>query len=171
MFLALLWLYFQTDPRDYWVPDDRFAAEIASASARYGLDPQLVRAVVFQESRFNPFARGSKGEIGLMQILPDGAVADWARTQHRPVPGTAELMKPELNLEIGCWYLSRARRRWKNYRHCDELALCQYNAGESRAAAWCPKDPEGAVLPNITIRSTRIYVREIMRRYRGYLSR
>ena len=68
------------DMRDWMVDDTKFAREIRLAAKRYGLEPALVRAVVFQESRFDPFIRGGKGEVGLMQVLPEGAVADWARS-------------------------------------------------------------------------------------------
>ncbi len=177
-FLALVMLavvavaYFRCDDlRDWMVDDTRFAAEIREAARTHGLDPALVRAVVFQESRFDPFARGSKGEIGLMQVLPRGAVADWARAKGRRVPCRAALADPRLNLEIGCWYLAGGMRRWRSYAHGTELALARYNAGESRAERWKPADPDGKVIPRITIDSTRHYVSRIMKRYRNYQER
>ena len=169
MALAVCAFLFRGDLRDLLVDDTRFSTEIAAAAARHNLPPELVRAVVFQESRFDPFARGSRGEYGLMQVLPQGAAAEWARVLRRPVPGRAELCTPQVNLEIGCWYLARAMERWKKYRCRTELALCQYNAGESRAERWKPETPDGEVIDRIGIGSTRIYVQRIMRRYRGYL--
>ena len=154
--------------RDFLVDDTRFSEEIVRAARTNGLDPALVRAVVFQESRFNPSARGTKGEIGLMQILPDGAAEEWARTYRRPRPTDAELRDPELNLAIGCWYLARAMRRWQDRRCQIELALCQYNAGARRAERWQPDTPDGTVIDRITIASTRLYVERIMARYRKY---
>ena len=154
--------------RDFWVDDTRYEREIRQAAADHGLDPDLVRAVIFQESRFNAFARGSKGEVGLMQLLPEGAVAEWARVHDAAVPDEIELCNPELNLEIGCWYLARAMRRWQGYREQTELALCQYNAGEQRARRWCPEDPAGTIAGRITIPSTEKYVARIMARYREY---
>lgn len=169
MALAVCAFLFRGDLRDLLVDDTRFSTEIAAAAARHNLPPELVRAVVFQESRFDPFARGSRGEYGLMQVLPQGAAAEWARVLRRPVPGRAELCTPQVNLEIGCWYLARAMERWKKYRCRTELALCQYNAGESRAERWKPEIPDGEVIDRIGIGSTRIYVQRIMRRYRSYL--
>ena len=169
MALAVCAFLFRGDLRDLLVDDTRFSTEIAAAAARHNLPPELVRAVVFQESRFDPFARGSRGEYGLMQVLPQGAAAGWARVLRRPVPGRAELCTPQVNLEIGCWYLARAMERWKKYRCRTELALCQYNAGESRAERWKPETPDGEVIDRIGIGSTRIYVQRIMRRYRSYL--
>lgn len=154
---------------DWFVDDSGYRHEIAAAAKRHGLDPELVRALIFRESRFNPRARGSCGEIGLMQVLPRGAAADWARVNKRPCPSERQLFEVETNLEIGCWYLARGMRRWSKYRECVVLALAQYNAGESRVKAWAPEDPGGEVLPRIRIASTRKYVETIMKRYRKYL--
>ncbi len=156
---------------DWFVDDTRFSGEIRAAAERHGVDPQLVRALIFQETRFRPFRRGRKGEIGLMQVLPEGSAADWARVHKRKVPGTDALFVPEMNLEIGCWYLSRALRRWKEYDHGLELALAQYNAGLRRASRWKPDDLRGEVLDRIDIPSTRSYVRNICSRYRRYLKK
>src|SRR2546430_17704937 len=41
---------------------------ILAAAHKYGMDPALVKAVVWRESRFNPHIRGQVGEIGLMQV-------------------------------------------------------------------------------------------------------
>ena len=154
---------------DLLVDDTRYSKEIAAAAARHGIPAELVRAVIFQESRFNPRARGKKGEYGLMQVLPSGAVADWARHHKKSVPGAAQLMDPELNLEIGCWYLGKALRRWQDYSDNIELALAQYNAGAARANKWKPETKTGKVLPQVTLPGTRKYITGIIRRYRSYL--
>lgn len=155
-------------PADFFVDDTLYQQEIRNAARRHGLPPELVRAVVFQESRFNFRCRGRKGEIGLMQIMPSGAVADWARVHKVSEPGEDELFDPKMNLEIGCWFLGRALRRWRDYRDAVPLALAQYNAGESRANRWKPESKNGRVLPRITIPGTRRYVAQIMKRYRKY---
>ena len=152
------------------VDDTRYAAEIRTAAARHRIPPELVRAVIFRESGFNPNATGKAGEIGLMQILPRGAVADWCRINKLAEPSLRQLRRPEVNLEIGCFYLARALRRWEGYRCQTELALCQYNAGERRAVKWCPEDPaDPEILSRIGIESTRNYVAFIMKRYERYL--
>ncbi len=155
--------------RDMFYGTGDYDAEIAAAAARHGLDPDLVRALVYQESRFRANKRGKKGEIGLMQVLPSGAAAEWARVNKRRRPSSLALYNVELNLEIGCWYLARAKKnRWKNYRHGTELALAEYNAGTSRSREWAPERPDGEVLPRVKIPSTKKYVTEIMKRYRKY---
>ena len=167
---AVVWISVAlTSPGSWFVDDTKYRDEIVAASRRHGLDPDLVRALVFRESRFNPRARGSRGEVGLMQVLPGGAAADWARIKKRPRPSVRELYDVGTNLEIGCWYLARAMRRWSGYRGNIALALAQYNAGESRAKAWAPEKRDGEVVPRIRISSTKKYVETILKRYRKYL--
>ena len=154
--------------RDFMVDDRLYGEEIRAAAAKHGLDSRLVRAVVYQESRFRPGTVGRAGEIGLMQIMPEQSVRDWARANRVPVPDRAVLFSPRLNLEIGCWYLADGMRRFAGYREATLLALARYNAGLTRAKAWVPEKPDGAVLPRIGIASTRRYVEQIMKRYRKY---
>ena len=167
---AIVW-YFDALPvaGDWFVDDTKYQTEITAAALRHDLDPDLVRALIFRESRFNPWARGSRGEVGLMQVLPGGAAADWARVKKRPRPSVRELYGVETNLEIGCWYLARAMRRWNGYKECTALALAQYNAGESRAKVWAPEKRDGEVVTRIRIASTKKYVETIVKRYRKYL--
>lgn len=168
MAAAAVWYLLQY--RDFMVNDRLYDAEIRAAAGKYGLDSRLVRAVIYEESRFHADAVGSAGEIGLMQIMPNLAVRDWARANRTAAPEAAVLFSPRLNLEIGCWYLADGMRRFGGYREATHLALARYNAGLSRAKAWAPEKPDGAVLPRITIAGTRRYVERIMKRYRKYCS-
>ena len=156
------------DPKRLFVDDGKYSSEIAAAARKHGLDPALVRAVIYQESGFDPRKRGRAGEIGLMQVLPSGAAAEWARVNKCPRPTEAELFDVETNLDIGCWYLARAMERWRDYDHRIELALAQYNAGGKRARRWAPPDKHGEVLPRVDIASTKNYITKIMERYYSY---
>ncbi len=167
LLLLLAWVY-RNKLHDLVVDDTKFEREIRLAAIRYDLEPALVRAVVFQESRFNPKTRGSKGEVGLMQVLPSGAVSEWAKSRRVASPRATQLYDPVLNLEIGCWYLSRAMQRWSAYRFQTELALAQYNAGASRVVRWKPPTIDGELEDRIDIESTKLYVRQVMTRYRKY---
>ena len=150
---------------DLFFDDTLYADEIKKIAEKYGLRPELVRAVIKRESRFNRFQRGKAGEIGLMQLLPAGSAAEWARINHRPVPSRRQLADVHTNLNIGCWYLARAVKKWSGYRHGTELALAQYNAGEKNAIRWKPPTPDGEVIPRITWPGTRRYVSNIMQNY------
>src|SRR5207253_10929165 len=50
--------------------EKQYDSDIARAAAKYRIDPLLVKAVIWQESRFDRNAKGRAGEIGLMQIMP-----------------------------------------------------------------------------------------------------
>lgn len=174
LLIALVYIFSDGDIRrklrDGFVDDTKFAFEIKSAAEKYGIPPELVRAVVYKESRFDPLAEGKAGEIGLMQVLPGGAVADWARLNNRKAPPQFRLYDVQLNLEIGCWYLGRALEKWKAYRCGTELALAEYNAGAKNASRWKPDTPDGDVVSRIDFPLTCNYVKTIMKNYRKYLS-
>ena len=154
--------------REYQVSRDAYDGIILETADRYGVDPALVKAVIWRESRFRPYVRGKAGEIGLMQIMPDKAVVDWAKRFRVPVPNRGALFTPRLNIEIGTWYLGNALRRWAAYQDRLPLALCEYNAGIRRANAWKPADKNGRVRDRITIASTRSYVDAVLARYEEY---
>ena len=146
----------------------RYDKLIVSAGRRNGVYPPLLKAVIWKESRFDSACLGTKGELGLMQIMPQAAVRDWENTFKRKVPSDGALMDPELNIEIGSWYLGRALTRWKDYTQAETLALCEYNAGIQRAESWKPLLHDGDVNQNIDIDSTLRYVKEILERRDQY---
>lgn len=171
---GVCWFFYRNQSvkaiNDLFVDDTLFADEIAFAAAKHGIPPELVRAVIRRESRFRQYTRGKAGEIGLMQILPGGAVSEWARVNKTRMLYPHELFNPKVNLDIGCWYLARALKRWQNYRCSVELALAEYNAGAKNAMRWKPDDPAGDLLPRIDFPGTEKYIIEIMEYYHKYLS-
>ncbi|MFN0156024.1 MAG: transglycosylase SLT domain-containing protein, partial [Gaiella sp.] len=58
----------------------RYEAVIRTHAANYDLEPSLLAAVIYTESRFDPAARSSAGAVGLMQLLPDTAKGIALRT-------------------------------------------------------------------------------------------
>lgn len=150
------------------IDENRYDAEIAKAAEKYNVDSRFVKAIIYQESKFDARARGAHGEVGLMQIMPNGAAVDWARYYKKDKLRKGLLFDPQLNIEIGTWYLARALKRWQKYKYSKELALCQYNAGGKRANAWKPENYDGTVLERIKIKSTHAYVKAIMKKYRDY---
>lgn len=149
--------------------EHRYDGLIRAASARHGLDPRLVKAVVRRESNFRPGARGSKGELGLMQVMP-AVGRDYAAWRKWKKMTAGALLDPEMNTEVGCWYLAKAMRRYREYRDPVPFALAHYNAGARNVDRWlaATRTPGNArqFLRAITYPSTRRYVRQITRRYR-----
>ena len=141
---------------------------ILQAGIRNGVDPRLIKAVIWRESKFNARARGTKGEVGLMQIMPKRAAVDWARAKGFPAPTPGALYQPELNIEVGSWYLGRAMQRWRLFKNGTALALCEYNAGLKSAHKWKPEKANGEVVERITFPTTKKYVSQILGRYEKY---
>src|SRR5207249_2604525 len=78
-----------------------------SVAMEHHLDPMLVKAVVWRESRFDPKKYGGAGERGLMQVS-EKAANEWARENKVDNFRVEKLFDPKTNLEAGTWYLRRA---------------------------------------------------------------
>jgi soluble lytic murein transglycosylase len=97
----------------------------------HGLDPALLAAVIYQESKFNPSAKSSSGAIGLMQLTPSTAHGIAVRT-HGDAFATADLYDPEINIRYGAWYLHDLFAKY----HSEKLVLAAYNAGQGNVDRW-----------------------------------
>lgn len=150
--------------------EKRYEAMIAVASARYRIDPILVRAVIWRESRFRPNMLGLSQERGLMQIRPAAAL-EWARAEGIRDFKIEDLYQPEINILAGSWYLAKALRHWQGTDDPIPFALAEYNAGRKNALRWVdPERPKSAeaFLARIDFPSTRRYIQQIQTRYAQY---
>jgi soluble lytic murein transglycosylase len=125
--------------------------QIVRGHARnYDLEPALLAAVIYQESKFDAHAKSTSGAIGLMQLLPStaqGIALHTGGTQFR----TEDLWNPEINVRYGAFYLRRLLNKYEDER----LALAAYNAGQRRVDEWLA---EGK---GIEYAETRHYVRRV----------
>jgi soluble lytic murein transglycosylase-like protein len=112
---------------------------IRKLSERYGLAPELVQAVIRQESAFDPFAVSVKGAQGLMQLMPGTAERF----------GVQDVFDPAENIHGGVRYL---RHLLDRYEGDTRLALAAYNAGEGAVDRYKGIPPYA---------ETRDYVRRI----------
>lgn len=145
----------------------RFDGAIRDASAAYGVDPALIRAIIWRESRFDPGALGKAGEVGLMQVTPVAA-GEWAAAEKRPKPSRHDLLDPKTNTRAGAWYIGRAIRRWSARPDPLPFALAEYNAGLSNADRWAMNAVDSVEFWNrIGFPTTKRYVEDILKRYRG----
>jgi soluble lytic murein transglycosylase len=81
----------------------KIAKAILQESEKYGFDPIFLVAVIQTESSFSPVARGTSGEIGLMQLMPD--TGEWvAKNAELPWKGNKTLFDPVANIRIGAAY-------------------------------------------------------------------
>ncbi len=148
---------------------------IRAVAAENNVDPMLVKAVVWRESRFDPQKFGTAGERGLMQVS-EKAAQEWAQQNRVPDFRVEELFDPKVNLQAGTWYLARAMQHWRNQTDPVPFALAEYNAGASRAQRWAGGDGNVVIPPdkfrdNIDFPGTRKYVDTIMARFEFYKQR
>ncbi|HUI05949.1 MAG TPA: lytic transglycosylase domain-containing protein [Verrucomicrobiae bacterium] len=155
--------------------EQRFNKLIVEIAAQNGVDPFLVKAVIRRESKFNPFAYGSHGEIGLMQVT-EAAGWDWALATGRQDFGRDALWDPRVNIEAGTWYLARALGRWGD-KDTDEripFALAEYNAGLGNVLRWLPHGHETTAtefVDAISYPNVRGYITDVMDNYEAYKAR
>lgn len=118
---------------------------IEEYSAKNNLDPNFVKAVVKQESGFNPKATSHCGAMGLMQLMPATAKG----------LGVDNAYDAEQNIYGGTKYLKGLMDRFDNNK---ELALAAYNAGPNAVKKY------GGIPPYA---ETQNYVKKVMSNYDG----
>ena len=177
---VVLWL--SPDPLytvQEWTTGSRFWQYdrlIGDMSQKHGLDPLLLKSLVWRESAFQPDKVGTRGERGLMQVM-EPAARDWSKAEHIESFTPTDLFDPKTNLEAGAWYLRKALERWKEKDKPVVFALAEYNAGRTRVDRWvaetnlADKANSDDLLGAIDFPSTRKYIEEVLRRKRFYEQR
>ncbi|MBV8080479.1 MAG: lytic transglycosylase domain-containing protein [Actinobacteria bacterium] len=128
----------------------RYAEYVRVHARENDLDPALLAAVIYQESKFDVNARSSSGAIGLMQLTPETAHGIAIRTGGSRFT-TTDLLNPEINIRYGAWYLGHLEQKYRSER----LALAAYNAGQGNVDRWL------SARTGIQFPETRAYVERI----------
>jgi hypothetical protein len=123
-------------------PTPAIRQAIQASSARHGLDPNLIYAVIEAESGFHQYAVSPKGAQGLMQIMPE--------TQR--TLGLRQPFDPRQNIDTGTRYLRALMKRFQSL----ELALAAYNAGPAVVERHKGVPPYA---------ETRQYIQRVLARY------
>ncbi len=145
----------------------KYEGLILQYAREYRLDPYLVCAVIWVESKFNEAATSHKGARGLMQVIP--STGQWA-AEKLGIEGYSDdsLYDPAVNIRIGCWYLDRLRNHFQGNM---DLALAAYNGGSGNVERWL-QDPryskDGKGLDNIPFKETRDFVARVWSAYDKY---
>jgi soluble lytic murein transglycosylase len=129
-----------------------YAEYIRVHAEAHHLDPALMAAVIYQESKFRPSVESSSGAIGLMQITPATARGIAIRTGGSAFR-TSDLYDAEINIRYGAWYLDNLFAKY----HDEKLVLAAYNAGQGNVDRWL------AHHESIQFAETRAYVSRVER--------
>lgn len=140
---------------------------INQAASAYQVDPKLVEAVIWKESRFFPDARGTSGELGLMQ-LRQLAAGEWAASEQIEPFSHDHVLHPQTNTLAGTWYLKKMLKRYEQADNPIVFALADYNAGRQHVLRWL-KDSSlqnsQEFLSKMDFPTTRQYIIDIIQKY------
>jgi soluble lytic murein transglycosylase len=148
----------------------QFETQINEAAKRYNVDPLLVKAVMWEETRFHPDRRGKAGEIGLMQ-LQEAAALDWAGAEHIQNFFHEQCLDPGTNTLAGTFYLGKLLKRYPHADNPVPYVLADYNAGRGNLLKWnsgAAATNSAVFISQIGFPGTRAYVKAVMRRYALY---
>ena len=108
-------------------------------AARYSVDPDLVRAIIYVESKGDPYCISKKGAQGLMQIMP--STADFM--------GISDMFNPEKNIEVGVKYIA-----WLIKRYDEPYLLFAWNAGPARLRKnFLPLETKKFIVDVLTVKT------------------
>jgi len=137
----------------------KYGEEIEEYSKERALDPNLVRALILQESYYNPAAKSRVGATGLMQLMPATAKDHAARLR---IPfAVSRLENPDVNVRLGTFHLKMLVNMFGGNTY---LAVASYNAGQGNVTKWrraAPKKPIDEFIEAIPFQETRNYVKRV----------
>lgn len=161
--IFLIWLY-----KIIFFPR-RYKNIVEQAVSIYNVDPNLIYAVIKQESKFNKEATSKTGAKGLMQIM-DSTASDMARNIHGIDKNTYNLYDPYTNIFIGTKYLSYLTKHFDGNYY---LAIVAYNAGMGKIEEWLEKDYKDytnfdEIYNCIEYTETKNYLHQVITNYKYY---
>lgn len=163
--IPLAWPLFQKAYRDLSLPL-AYSSIIRQQAAEKHLDPALVAAVIYAETKFQP-RPSSAGAQGLMQILPQTAEF-LARRSGATTFHVSDLATPAVNIAYGSYYL---RYLLNEYGGNEVLALAAYNGGETNVNRWLIAARQAGhpfTVSQIRFPETQAYVIRVMQAQQDY---
>ena len=128
-----------------------------------GLDPLLVAAIIYRESRFDKNAVSRSSARGLMQIMP-ATGEDIARRLKADGYFIQDLFDPDTNLRFGCYYMAEMK---KEFDFDMTLALAAYNSGPENVRNWLKQggNTSDNLAEKYPFTETRNYVKNVTKIY------
>lgn len=138
-----------------------FRTLVVQHSRAARVNPDLMQALIREESAFNPNARSPTGALGLAQLMPATAFAV-ARQLNVPLATSAALLEPQENIRLGSAYLGSLQRRFAGN---PAYAVASYNAGPGAVDRWLSRFPDAELdewVEQIPVEETRLYVKRVL---------
>jgi soluble lytic murein transglycosylase len=140
---------------------------IEKHTATAGVEPDLLQALMREESALDPKALSWAGAMGLTQLMPSTAkgVANELKVKKFTVES---LLQPDLNIRFGAHYLGGLIKQFKGHT---PYAVGSYNAGSGAVNRWRSANPQlplDAWVEEIPIAETRGYIKRVLRSYSTY---
>ena len=161
LFIAFCFLFFTKQEKK----QKSYELLIKKIAQKYDVDYRLIMAIIKQESNFTEKIRGKAGEYGLMQIT-EPATKDWQQgTKNKLILSESYLFRPEINIDIGTWYIAQGLNHWKGSAHQLVYALAEYNAGRGNLLKWLKKSTKTGI-EVVEFKSTKQYIINITRHFK-----
>jgi len=162
-FLVVLFFVVINNNFDLWsirrnIEPVKYQAVIDKYADKFSLEPELLAALIYVESRFDKYSRSSKGAIGLMQLMPSTAfwVADELGYHDFKLE---DLKDPELNIKFGSWYFAYLHQKFDSNL---VKTIAAYNAGESNVRSWIRAGWDGNIKERLPYKETDNFVRRVI---------
>lgn len=141
-------------------------AVLGATEDRDALDPELLYAVMREESGYRPEVRSVSGARGLLQLMPDTAERV-AREEALAGFRVDDLFRPQVNIQLGAAYLDQLLVRFAGRA---SAAIGSYNAGPHRVADWLEDQAleDDEWVEAIPYEQTRSYVKRVLRSRHAY---
>jgi membrane-bound lytic murein transglycosylase C len=166
-------------PEHLRIRAERYRKEVNEYAGRYGLDPELLYAVIHTESYFNPLAISPVPAFGLMQLVPKAGAMDAYRYLYneKKLLSAAYLYNPVNNIMLGATYLYLLQNRYlagvEDLNKRRLLSIAAYNWGPGNIRKYIVRknkvdDLDRRELMEIINRvapvETRDYIRKVQKR-------
>ena len=142
-----------------------YSEYVSKYAIEYGVDEELIYALIKAESNFKTDAVSAKDAKGLMQLMY--STAEEVANKNGIELTEENILDPDININLGVKYISTLLEKYK----CVEIALAAYNAGSGNVDKWIKNGiikSDGSDIENIPFKETNTYVRKIMRDYEIY---
>lgn len=143
----------------------KYQMYVEKYSAEYNLDKFFVYSVIKAESNFDSEARSNKSAAGLMQLMPDTAEEIAGKIG---IENFSEeiFLSPEVNIQLGCYYLSFLMER---YSGDIKTAAAAYNAGYNNIDTWLAQEKSDFITEDmVPFGETKKYIKKVENYYNKY---